>query len=456
MKKRVLLITRHFAPENIISAIRPTKVAKYLTRAGYEVTVLTQKPSVTEDALLRRDLEECGRVLRADSAESSSFFSRLLHRPLHRAKKKTGVTAAAPSASGGEEKSCGTLRRILSGYRQFRRVKRREMEFYRSTMNYVQHAGLDLSHFDVMISSYSPMASHMVALALKEKCPTLRWIADYRDPMDPARPAPLRRYYDRWQKRVLSHCDVVTAASEGYLKMILKGHPNLCGVAIYNGFDPEDDGENTALSQNEEKKIFRILGMGGLYAGRRDVSIVFSAVSDLLKAGRMRRDQICIDYYGAGTSASYLQKKLDELELPPLFYDRGRVPREEVLQAQRGAQMVLSSGWDTADYHGVIPGKFSEQLLMRKPILGVVCGSGKQSELHRLIHSLRVGYCYEEGDHTDSYEGLKKYIAESFTYWRTRNKELYEPDEKKRAAFDYNNLIREWIEVINDDSKGKL
>ncbi|MBP3685880.1 MAG: glycosyltransferase [Clostridia bacterium] len=455
MKKRVLLITRHFAPENIISAIRPTKVAKYLTRAGFEVTVLTQKPSVPEDGLLCRDLAECGRVLRADSAESSSFFSRLLHRPLHRPKKKekSGLVGAGATS---EEKSIGTLHRIISGYRQFLRVKRREMEFYRSTMNYVQHAGLDLSHFDVMISSYSPMATHMVALALKEKCPTLRWIADYRDPMDPCRPAPLRRYYDRWQKRVLNHCDAVTAASEGYLKMLLKGHPDLCGVPIYNGYDPEDGEEETAVPLPEEKKVFRILGMGGLYAGRRDVSIVFSAVSDLLKSGRIRRDQICIDYYGAGTSAPYLKRKIDELELPPFFYDHGRVPREEVLLKQKQAQMVLSSGWDTSDYHGVIPGKFSEQLLLRKPILGVVCGSGKKSELHRLIHSLRVGYCYEEGNHADSYEGLKKYIAESFTYWRTRNKELYEPDEKKRAAFDYNNLIREWIEVINDDNKGKL
>lgn len=453
MKKRVLLITRHFAPENIISAIRPTKIAKYLTRAGYEVTVLTEKASVSEDVLLARDLKECGRVLRARKGQGSSFFSRLLQLfSSDESQKKAG----APAASGGDCAEPGNtarrsaLRTMLSGYRQFWRVKKREMQFYRATTNYVQRAGLDLSAFDVMISSYSPMATHMVALALKEKCPTLKWIADFRDPMDPQRPAPLRRYYERWQKRVLNHCDLVTAASDGYLKMICKGHPDVRGVCIYNGYDPEDYGEEAPAVSEDGKKMFRILGMGGLYAGRRDVSIVFSAVSDLLKSGRIRRDQICIDYYGAGGSASYLQKKIDELDLPPFYYDHGRVSREEVLLAQKQAQMVLSSGWDTADYHGVIPGKFSEQLLLRKPIIGVVCGKGKKSELSRLIHSLRVGYCYEEGDAKDSYEGLKKYIAESFTYWRTRNKELYEPDEKKRQAFDYNNLIRQWIEVIEE------
>ena len=40
MNKRALIISYYFAPQNTIGAIRPTKLAKYLTRLGYDVTVL--------------------------------------------------------------------------------------------------------------------------------------------------------------------------------------------------------------------------------------------------------------------------------------------------------------------------------------------------------------------------------------------------------------------------------
>ncbi len=452
MKKRVLIIAQHFAPENIISAVRPTKVAKYLTRAGYEVTVLTSSEVGMEDAVLAQDLPECGRVLRAERVQVASWFSRLLHRPIRRpnrasAARSNGSSEASAPAYPAEQSA---FRRKLSGVKQYFRVRRREQEFYRAALGYVQNAGLDLSHFDVMISTYSPMSTHMVALALKAKCPTLKWIADYRDPMDPTRPPLLRRYYEKWQKRILPSCDAVSAASEGYLKMLCEQQQPLRSRVIYNGFDPEDLHREVVGEVESDPKVFTILGMGGLYAGRRDVSIVLQAVSDLLKSGRIKRDQIRIDYYGARSSTAYLRAKVEELELEPVYVDHGRVTRGEVLAAQKGAQILLSSGWDTEDYHGVIPGKFSEQLLLQKPIIGVVCGTGVDSELSRLIRSLRVGFCYEEAGGAEAYEELKKYIAESCTYYRTRKRELYEPDEKKCAAFGYNQLIRRWIELIEE------
>ena len=38
MNRRALIISYYFAPQNTIGAIRPTKLAKYLTRLGYDVT----------------------------------------------------------------------------------------------------------------------------------------------------------------------------------------------------------------------------------------------------------------------------------------------------------------------------------------------------------------------------------------------------------------------------------
>ena len=57
--KRLLIVSYHFAPQNAIGAVRMTKVAKYLTRMGYDVTVLCGAcTEAVQDPTLARDLEE--------------------------------------------------------------------------------------------------------------------------------------------------------------------------------------------------------------------------------------------------------------------------------------------------------------------------------------------------------------------------------------------------------------
>ena len=56
---RILIISYYFAPQNAIGAVRPTKLAKYLSRLGHEVTVICG-PGLNErrDPTLERDLRE--------------------------------------------------------------------------------------------------------------------------------------------------------------------------------------------------------------------------------------------------------------------------------------------------------------------------------------------------------------------------------------------------------------
>ena len=408
MKKRVLIITEHFAPENTVLAVRPTKTAKYLTRAGFAVTVLTAPPLGAKDPTLNRDLSECGRVLRVRGTEKST--------------------------QGG----------LFSRLALFFRSLFFRPSFYRACVSYVEHAHLDLSQFDVILSAYATASAHRAAYYLKKKCPTLRWIADFRAPASPSLSKFLRARERRLTARLLSRADLVSAAGEGTLKSWLAGVRGVPGVCIPNGFDPED---LPALPENKSEKPFTVLLSGAVKPGERDLFLVLEAAELLLKSGRIRRDQIRLDYYG--DQGAPLQARIDEMEFAPHFYLHGKVTKQELFAARSEAQVIAVSAWESTLYPAPVPERFFELLPLSKPILAVVSGDRKNTEFARLIRTLRLGCVYESAS-DESLTEVCRFLAESYTYWRTRFRELYEPDEKKCRMYDYSVLARRWAQIMEE------
>ncbi len=449
MKRRVLLVSRDFAPSAAPNAQSATKLAKYLVRAGFEVTVLTGEASGGRDVLLKADLSEgCGRVLRAEPLPAFSFLSRLFARP-SRARKTDGAAPRLACEDIRELPEANSFVNSLRGCLFSHRIKKQERSFYRAALAYVSRAGLDLSHYDVMISTYSPMSSHMVALALKAKCPTIRWIADFRRALPRTYPVGICRYYRKCKKRVLFHCDTLTASTPALLKELLPQGRRVRSAVIPNGFDPEDL-LRIPVAEVAEKRPFTICLTPSNEFSRTNLSPLFSAVSDLIKAGRVRRDQIVFEFYGSRKRGAELSKQISEMDLPPLFYDRGKASRLEVLSAQRSAQMLVCPALDRRMERGEIPEKFLEALMLQKPVIALLYGDVTGGEFSRLVRALRVGVLWEEEDGKESDELLKKYIAETYTYWRTMSRDLYEPDEKRYHAHSFDTLIRQWSEVILD------
>ena len=55
--KKILMVCNYFAPDNVIAAVRITKIAKYLNQRGYEVSVIAEQRQNIEDEILGRDAE---------------------------------------------------------------------------------------------------------------------------------------------------------------------------------------------------------------------------------------------------------------------------------------------------------------------------------------------------------------------------------------------------------------
>ena len=61
--KKILIVSYLFAPYNTIGAIRPTKIAKYLTVQGVSVDVITGLPKNNIDEKLKNDIKNVNKVI---------------------------------------------------------------------------------------------------------------------------------------------------------------------------------------------------------------------------------------------------------------------------------------------------------------------------------------------------------------------------------------------------------
>ena len=110
---KILIVSYYFAPQNLIGAVRPTKLAKYLARMGHDVTVVCGAGRNGEtDPKLENDLQELRDVhiirewnpirtwyLRKESRKQERLSSSSLTAGFSRAKPLSGEDARRGSAS---------------------------------------------------------------------------------------------------------------------------------------------------------------------------------------------------------------------------------------------------------------------------------------------------------------------------------------------------------------------
>jgi hypothetical protein len=146
VKKRVLIISAYFAPQNAIGAVRPTKLAKYLTRMGNAVTVLCgADPGGLRPFACARPCGACGRAAGAGAKPAGLFAPAQAcapgERPKARAVRRLRRAAVAQAADRRFTCGCTTVRTRLSPALR------------------ADGAGLN-GHYDAVAFHYGPLSVH--------------------------------------------------------------------------------------------------------------------------------------------------------------------------------------------------------------------------------------------------------------------------------------------------------
>ena len=288
MSKSVLLVSYHFAPQNTIGAVRPTKLAKYLTRMGYDVTVLCGKGLDTvRDPMLARDLTELTDVhmvrerslLRwwKERALQPEAQKTLTDRAMLPEKALTAEAMAAASAQAqirppaqakkhSPAKSSPSLQKRAINALYLWLYDRADAAFARACFKELYGMG---KHFDVVISTYGPLSVHTVARKAKRWRLADSWIADFRDEASVPfawQKGRLKRYV----RNVRKYADAITSISAGCLHVM---GLDTFGQTIHNGFDAEDLSGLTFPPKRRDKLSF--IHCGQMYGAQRDLSPFF-------------------------------------------------------------------------------------------------------------------------------------------------------------------------------------
>ncbi len=435
---KILMICTAFAPENEIGCVRTTKLAKYLVREGYDLTVISPtiiEGMVVSDSLMCEEIEQINHI----HVSYSKWFQKYFFR------KRNALTQSGTKAQMRSTKTGLKARLFKLAERVYTFI--RVHDWYCQVKKKLRHE--KRNSYDLVFSSYPSLSAHYAALYAKKKGIAKKWIADFRDPIaiDSIDGEQKNKKAVRQQSRIVRFADCVTHVSRrGTEQFVCNARDRHKLVWLPNGFDEEDFGQLRINTKNVERNQLVFSYAGGLYSGERDCSPLFQAISELINEGKLTYDGVRFDY--AGKDYIVLKKQAEQFAVESVICDRGLLSRNAALEMQAASDCVVVATTCYVDHGGAMTGKIYEPVMMRRPILLLVRGNGLNSEPGAFIRDMNAGVVFEESaDHGDV-AVIRDMIMNMIREKQRTGQTSSSIDEDKRTVYTYKGIGQRLVQII--------
>jgi glycosyltransferase involved in cell wall biosynthesis len=406
-KKKILLVSCFFYPQNRIPVLRIGQWAKCWAAQGHSVTVLTtEKYDFMGPFGLEANLPPGVTVVEVPSLPT--WLRSRMKKP--KGKGSGQLPATTLSTNGSVETALKKRIRVLRQY-------------IGSTLDIndlwiapAYRAGMRLlaqGDYDVIVSSYSPPATHVVASKLKKQHPNLVWFADFRDlwvnnHITSAKGI-FRRLENIKERRTLQgRADAIITVSKPLAVDLQSRYPALPVWVVENGFDPQEfpTWMESLSATPQLADCITICYAGTIYPNRRDPTPLFTAVNELIDAGLISKEKVSIEFY------SQNEHELDEIIKRTLanrhniIKIKGFVSRQTSLEAQRKSNLLLLLESGEPEAKGMLTGKVFEYMVSGIPILAV--GIDNTHAAGELLEQTGTGFCSNDP------QELKQLLLASF------------------------------------------
>lgn len=437
---RVLIISEHYAPAQGMGSVRWTKLAKYLAQEdGVRVDVLTNRKCFNSRIPLfsyEPSFQYCSK--RSDDLASDMKFCESV------ILAKRGIpTLILNAIRNCQMRSRGTSLSTTSNLR-FADQKKNNLANLRVWVKRAiskwrnEAAARDAYNtirdqqgsYDIVITSYGPIWPHIVGQKLKQAAPSIKWVADFRDfPLVEGH----RSLVDEGMiKRFAFSADVITTVGPCELQTV-----GLPVRVVPNGFD-DPCWESRAERAKTDK--FMVVYTGSLYEnenGRSDLTPILDVLSNMIDDGTASEQDIEIVYAG-GTEQLFLDQAEEYSSIPCRCC--GNLPRENALELQRHASIVLLAYWCVAGYEGAT-GKIYEYATSGTPVIGLCSSEGRKGIPSYLIQEGKCGvtYCISR-DGLEAKQQLRDYVEVKYREWLKFGFTTLSVNKEIISQFDYKNI----------------
>lgn len=292
---------------------------------------------------------------------------------------------------------------------------------------------------DVVISSGPPHTTHLIAL-LVNKFTGVKWIADFRDPWTDIdyysgmKRTKFAEKVDSYLERlVLKNADHITAASEGYLKIIKSKYDQNNYSVLTNGFDPEDFKDIEVINPAK----FLITYTGNMPSTRNPEKF-WDALEELVDENPVFRENF--EFHFAGVMDDEIKNIITQKKFFKNFINHGYLSHNEVLSLVFNSHLLLMIVNRVATSNEILPGKIFEYIASGNFVLVIGPENGESS---KLINYVKQGTAI---DYDRKYE-MKKLIIQLFTQWK--NKELKKFNSPEKMEFTRERLTQKLLQIIH-------
>lgn len=433
--KHVLIIAYLFPPIGGGGVQRALKLAKYLGRHDFQVSVLTVKDPLhaTPDDSLLKQIPENVMIYRAEEMK-------LIPRESAGTVPQGSVfKGAGPSV---RQKLFRKLKPALLKGKEALLIPDDQILWYRQAVSMAVELVKE-KQVDVILSTSGPYTNHLVGRGVKRKT-DVKWIADFRDPWTQNMHRPTlswrRKKEERQEASVMKEADLVTTVTPTFAKQFIGKYPAIKDKLhlIYNGYDPEDYENLTGIKREPER--FTVL-YTGIFYHERNPRLFLKAVRELIDAGHLAFEHLSLEFAGVFDYPGYTenQEQVNSLSLGGIVHVWGNLPHQEVLSRMKGADLLLLVGDTSEDAGAYIPGKLYEYMAVKKPILALTV----EGESARIVNDHALGNVVAPHALND----MKAAILSAYEGWLSGRQNM--PDNGETELFRRDKQAEQFAELIH-------
>lgn len=423
MIKKVLIITYYFPPRPGVASLRLKGLAKYLPEFGWEPVILTADlPGVPDQRFKVIETNYPGAV-------TAKLKKKL---GLHPDKKFQEQIKILSKAAGGKKFFVDKLVAIAEGLFIYPDGQKKWYPF-------AVRAGIKIimkEKFDAIISSSSPVTTHLVAKYLKENY-EIPWLADFRDLWTQNLDYPygsLRKWFEkRLEVNTIIQADALVTVSKPLANNLRILHPKKPIFTIMNGFDI-DEINKSAINN----KKFTITYTGNLYYKKRDPELLLKVIRELTDESILKLNDIRINFYGP--TQYWLTQKINKYDLDKIVTQHGTVPRGIALKSQRESQILLILDMNGPKEKGIYTGKIFEYLAAKRPILAIGEYRGVLAEL---LEETNAGYYFSK------FKPLKYLITRCYKEYKMKGEVQYYGNISQIKKFSHYEMAKRFANVLD-------